>query len=115
MCGKALGNLIVVTVDHRIVDTILMSQEHLEKHVLYYLLSPWLGNGLLLSTGKTWSTMRKIITPTFHFKILEQFLVVIDRQADIFIEKLKSKADGCTVLNIEEPMSLLTLDIIAGK
>lgn len=105
----------MVTVDHRVVDTILTSQEHLDKHLLYSLLTPWLGNGLLLSTGKAWSTMRKIITPTFHFKILEQFLVIINRQTDIFIEKLKSKADGCSIINIEKPMSLLTLDVIAGK
>nr|AID61424.1 cytochrome P450 [Calliphora stygia] len=112
-CALTLGNLIVVTVDHRIVESLLSSQDHLEKHFLYKMLSIWLGNGLLLSSGQTWHKMRKIITPTFHFKILEQFIEVFDRQTDVFVEKLKLLADGKKVVNIYEYMGLLTMDIIA--
>lgn len=110
-----MGFICVVTVDHRIVETILSSQDHLEKHFLYRMLSTWLGNGLLLSSGKNWFNMRKIITPTFHFKILEQYVEVYDRQTNIFIEKLKKVADGQRAINIYEYMSLLTMDIIAGE
>ncbi|XP_065364118.1 cytochrome P450 4ae1-like [Calliphora vicina] len=112
-CARALGKLIVVTVDHRIVEAVLSSQEHLEKHFLYKMLSIWLGNGLLLSSGKTWHKMRKIITPTFHFKILEQFIEVFDRQTDVFVQKLMLLADGERVVNIYQHMGLLTMDIIA--
>lgn len=78
------------------------------------MLNGWLGNGLLLSSGKTWFKMRKIITPTFHFKILEQFVDVFDRQANVFVDKLHHWADGEKVVNIYEQISLLTMDIITG-
>lgn len=113
--GIALGHIMMVTMDHRIVDSLLSSQVHLHKNKLYLMLDGWLGSGLLLSSGKTWQTMRKIITPTFHFKILEQFIEVFDRQTDVFIRKLESLADGKQVVNIFEPVGLLTMDIIAGK
>lgn len=109
-----LGMVFVVTTDHRIVDALLASNENLSKNFVYKMLTSWLGNGLLLSSGKSWQTMRKIITPTFHFKILEGFVEVFDRQSDALIAKLKSKADGITPVNIYEPVGLLTLDIIAG-
>ncbi|KAM7350671.1 cytochrome P450 4ae1-like isoform 1-T2 [Cochliomyia hominivorax] len=112
-CARTMGNLAIVTVDHNIVEAVLSSQEHLEKHFLYKILYIWLGNGLLLSSGKTWFNMRKITTPTFHFQILEQYIEVFERQANVFIEKLKRVADGESVVNIYEYMGLLTMDIIA--
>lgn len=114
-CARALGCVAVVTVDHRVAEAVLSSQDHIQKHFLYKMLIEWLGNGLLLSKGKTWHTMRKIITPTFHFKILEQFIDVFDRQTNVFIGKLKLVADGKRVVNIYEYMGLLTMDIIAGE
>ncbi|XP_073830242.1 cytochrome P450 4ae1 [Musca autumnalis] len=109
-----LGMVFVVTTDHRIVDVLLASNDNLRKNnFVYMMLSSWLGDGLLLSSGQTWQTMRKIITPTFHFKILEGFVEVFNRQTDTLIAKLMSRADGRTPVNIYEPMGLLTLDIIA--
>ncbi|XP_061403062.1 cytochrome P450 4ae1-like [Musca vetustissima] len=106
------GMVFVITTDHRVVDAILGSNEYLRKNLVYRMLSRWLGDGLLLSSGKKWQTMRKIITPTFHFKILEGFVEIFDRQSDTLIAKLKSNADGITPINIYKPMGLLTLDII---
>ena len=54
----------------------------------YDFIKPWLGTGLLTSTGKKLSNRRKIITPTFHFKILEQFVEIFDEQSDTFVKKL---------------------------
>ena len=39
------------------------------KSVDYELLVPWLGRGLLISTGKKWSIRRKLLTRSFHFKV----------------------------------------------
>lgn len=57
-----------------IAEYFLNSHTHLSKSNGYDLFKPWLGDGLLVSTGAKWRSRRKLITPTFHFKILEKFL-----------------------------------------
>lgn len=77
-------------------------------------MKPWLGTGLLTSTGKKWSSRRKIITPTFHFKILEQFVEIFDEQSDIFVTKLADFKDQ-EAFNIFPLTALCALDIICSK
>lgn len=89
----------------------MSSQKHISKNNLYSFLEPWLGTGLLLSTGPKWFNKRKTITPTFHFKILEQFIEVFDRQSDILIGLLKTKANGSS-FNIYPFVTRLALDIL---
>lgn len=112
--AKIFRHAVVVTSDARYIEHILSSSVHTEKNIVYLLLSKWLGNGLLLSHGSPWQIMRKIITPTFHFKILEQFVDIFDRQSDVLVQKLESMANGEEYVNIYSHMGLLTLDIIAG-
>uniref|UniRef100_A0A1B0ALV1 Cytochrome P450 n=1 Tax=Glossina palpalis gambiensis TaxID=67801 RepID=A0A1B0ALV1_9MUSC len=111
--SRIIGQTVVVTVDHRLVDALLSSRQHLSKHFVYHFLKDWLGSGLLLSSGQTWQQMRKIITPTFHFQILEQFIEIFNHQADTFINTLEKFADGKQYVNIYDAVSLLTLDNIA--
>lgn len=87
----------------------------IKKSALYDFLNGWLGEGLLLSYGRKWHARRKIITPTFHFKILDQFVEIFDQQSAIMVEKLYEKADGQTAVNIFPIVCLAALDIIAGK
>lgn len=105
--------LIFNTSDPKHVEVILSSSKHTSKNVLYLMLREWLGQGLLLSDGKKWKIKRKIITPTFQFKILEQFVEVFDQQSTILVKKLKPKADGKTVIDIYPLVCLMALDIIA--
>ena len=61
-------------------ETILSSNKHITKGPDYKFLHPWLGLGLLTSDGAKWHSRRKMLTPAFHFKILEDFLVVMNEQ-----------------------------------
>lgn len=97
----------------KMIEAIMSSQQTIQKNNLYGLLGHWLGDGLLLSTGKKWFHRRKTITPAFHFKILEDFVEVFDQQSAIMAEKLYSRADGKTVINMFPVACLCALDIIA--
>ncbi|KAL7733198.1 hypothetical protein ACLKA6_004710 [Drosophila palustris] len=109
----AFDRLMILSCDLEFNEQLLASQEHLVKHPVYKVLGQWLGNGLLLSDGKVWHQRRKIITPTFHFSILEQFVEVFDQQSNICIQRLEQKADGKTTFDVYPFICLAALDIIA--
>jgi cytochrome P450 len=68
-----------------------------------------------VSSGKDWFAQRKIITPAFHFNILDDFISVFNKQTDQMIEVLKKNADEGLVFNIYDDVALCALDIICGK
>lgn len=105
-------NLLVT--DPKIIETVLSSQKLIDKSYEYTFLQKWLGDGLLLSTGKKWFARRKAITPTFHFKILEEFIEIFDRQSNIFVENL-SKFKSSESFDVYPYVTLCTLDAICGK
>ncbi|XP_063238472.1 cytochrome P450 4C1-like [Bacillus rossius redtenbacheri] len=93
------------------IEKILSGTKHTEKSFLYTFLYPWLGTGLLTSSGNKWHTHRKIITPTFHFKILDNFMEVFSEKSEILVDKLQGKADGKT-FDIFPYITRCALDII---
>ncbi|XP_030378277.1 cytochrome P450 4d2 [Scaptodrosophila lebanonensis] len=108
-----LRQLAIFSCDPRDLEIVLSSAQLITKNNLYKLLHCWLGTGLLMSTGKKWHTRRKIITPTFHFKILEQFVEIFEQQSAVMVQKLKERADGKTPIDIFPVICLTALDIIA--
>uniref|UniRef100_A0AAX7UWV1 aromatase n=1 Tax=Astatotilapia calliptera TaxID=8154 RepID=A0AAX7UWV1_ASTCA len=93
------------------VEPVLANSIHMEKAFAYKFLHPWLGTGLLTSTGTKWRQRRKMLTPTFHFSILEDFLEVMNEQAEILVEKLENHA-GKGPFNCFSLITLCALDII---
>uniref|UniRef100_A0A182PZ83 Uncharacterized protein n=1 Tax=Anopheles epiroticus TaxID=199890 RepID=A0A182PZ83_9DIPT len=93
------------------VEKVVMAKKT-EKSQIYEFIEPWLGQGLLISSGEKWFHRRKIITPTFHFKILESFVTVFSQEADLLVDKLGQFADTGYEFDIYEPISLYALDSI---
>ncbi len=62
---------------------------------------------------------RKMLTPTFHFKILEDFIDIFNKQSVVLVEKLKEAhrdmlANNRDRINIFPYVARCTLDIICG-
>lgn len=55
-----------------------------------------------------------MITPTFHFTILSEFLEVMNEQSRILAEKLKKRLDE-DAFNCFMDITLCALDIISGR
>ncbi|KAK4029580.1 hypothetical protein OUZ56_022559 [Daphnia magna] len=91
-------------------EVVLSSNKIIDKSGEYDFLHPWLATGLLTSTGSKWHQRRKMLTPTFHFKILEDFVHVFNEQSKILVEKL-SKEVGQD-FDIFPFITLCTLDVI---
>ncbi|KAM5194428.1 cytochrome P450 4V2-like [Mantella aurantiaca] len=93
------------------VEPILNTSKHMDKSFAYRFIQPWLGLGLLTSTGEKWRSRRKMITPTFHFAILAEFLEVMNEQSKILVEKFNTHA-GKGSFNCFMDVTLCALDII---
>ncbi|ETN66930.1 cytochrome P450 [Anopheles darlingi] len=96
------------------VEAIVTSPVLAAKSQDYDKVSEWIGNGLLVSRGPKWFSRRKVITPGFHFKILEDFVPSFNRQAEAFCRKLEALArePGREAIDIFPELKLLTLGII---
>nr|CAD7568264.1 unnamed protein product [Timema californicum] len=64
-----------------------------------------------MNAGTKWKSHRKMITPTFHFKILENFVEVFVEKSEILVRKLEVHADKET-FNIYPYITRCALDII---
>ena len=67
-----------------------------------------------LSPGQKWHTHRKMITPAFHFSILESFVEVFSEKSEILISKLQEEV-GSKGFNVCPYITKCTLDIICGE
>uniref|UniRef100_A0A182NQA6 Cytochrome P450 n=1 Tax=Anopheles dirus TaxID=7168 RepID=A0A182NQA6_9DIPT len=94
------------------VEKILNSTKNIEKGRDYEFLQPWLGTGLLTSPAGKWHQRRKILTPTFHFRILSDFVQVFNKQAAVLAEKLAWEVDNAAGFDCVRYITLCSLDII---
>nr|XP_022907354.1 cytochrome P450 4C1-like [Onthophagus taurus] len=93
------------------IELILNNSVQITKSSMYDSVRPWLGDGLLTSTGKKWFTHRKLITPTFHFTILENFMEIFVEKSKLLVTNLQNKT-STEVFDLYPHITNCTLDII---
>ncbi|KAK9890933.1 hypothetical protein WA026_012272 [Henosepilachna vigintioctopunctata] len=95
------------------VEQILSSYKHMSKSKLYTYFTSWLGTGLLTSTGEIWHYRRKLLTPVFHFKILQEYYVVFKENTEKIIERIEEECLENNVMDIKPVITEFTLQSIA--
>ena len=65
----------------------------LPKSFFYSFLRLGIGDGLVTSVGEKWQYHRKLLTPTFNFKVLESFMPNMKQNVDILINRLAEDAE----------------------
>nr|QZP43574.1 cytochrome P450 monooxygenase CYP4G253 [Ephestia elutella] len=104
------SKLIIFLTEPDDVEVILNSQVHIDKSSEYAFFKPWLGEGLLISSGHKWRSHRKMIAPTFHINILKSFVGVFNQNSLNVVEKLKPEVGK--VFDVHDYMSGVTVDIL---
>ncbi|CAL7952372.1 unnamed protein product [Xylocopa violacea] len=102
--------LVVFLYDPRDVEVILSSHVYIDKSDEYRFFKPWLGNGLLISTGHKWRAHRKLIAPTFHLNVLKTFIDLFNANSRAVVEKMR-KENG-KEFDCHHYMSELTVEIL---
>ncbi|BES98080.1 Hypothetical protein NTJ_10895 [Nesidiocoris tenuis] len=110
VANYALGAPILFMNNPDDIEVLLTSTKNIDKGPDYEVLAPWLGDGLVMSTGAKWKQRRKMLTSSFHFKILDGNTECMNRNWKKVAQKLLA-ADGAPV----EPLQIMgrgALDII---
>lgn len=104
----------------------------MSKSKLYTYFNSWLGTGLLTSTGKRkcslrdifmmqnvlgdkWHHRRKLLTPAFHFTILQEFFAVFKAETQKVIQKIEVGSQVNDDIDIMPIVTQFTLETIGGN
>ncbi|ODM96682.1 Cytochrome P450 4C1 [Orchesella cincta] len=98
--------------DPKYIEKVLTSNVHIKKGFDYDFVRPWLGDGLLMSTGQKWFHRRKMLTPAFHFKILEDFLPIFNEESIKMVNILRNRYGNGNTFDFAPYATSCTLDII---
>lgn len=102
--------LMIFLVDPADVEIILSSHVYIDKSDEYRFFKPWLGDGLLISTGAKWRAHRKLIAPTFHLNVLKTFVDLFNANSRSVVERLRKEGDK--TFDVHDYMSECTVEIL---
>jgi cytochrome P450 len=71
-----------------------------------------LGNGIMTSEGDFWRRQRRMMQPSFHRRVLDQFQQLIHDVNATFAERWAAKAAAGECINLGDEVSELILDIV---
>ncbi|CAL1675695.1 unnamed protein product [Lasius platythorax] len=102
--------VVIYLSDPKDIEIILGSSVHLDKAVEYRYFQPWLGDGLLITTGDKWRRHRKIIAPTFHMNILKTFVPLFYENSMDLVKRLRDEVGK--EFDCHDYLSAVTVDIL---
>lgn len=73
-------------------------------------------NSILWFLGDKWRSRRKLLTNTFHFKILESYIPIFNKHSQALMKNLISESEKYEpIKDINSLVKLCSLDIVCGK
>uniref|UniRef100_G3MRD9 Cytochrome P450 n=1 Tax=Amblyomma maculatum TaxID=34609 RepID=G3MRD9_AMBMU len=76
------------------IEPVLTNSQNLNKAFLYQMMRPWIGNGILLIEKSIWRPRRKLLTPAFHFRVMDDYAPIMNRRAREMVRKLDAVGTG---------------------
>ncbi|XP_053682550.1 cytochrome P450 4c3-like [Sabethes cyaneus] len=95
-----------------VVERILSSSVNIEKGRDYNFLRPWLGDGLLTCPASKWYRRRKVLNPTFNYKMLSDFLEIFNQQSRTMIRILEKEVGNEEGFDCTRYATLFALDVL---
>lgn len=109
-----LGTKVLISIcDPNDIEALLVDKKVLEKSEEYEITRVWIGSGLLTASADKWHSRRKVTTPGFHFRCLQEYVKVFDKNSEILVMKIKS-FDGAT-FDVFPLVQLCALDNVCGE
>jgi len=94
------------------VQKVLTSASSTVKGEESCILASWLGDGLFIAKRHKWAMLRKLLTPAFHFKALENFVNVFSQQSTVLVEILENESSKEETIDVFQFVGRATLDMI---
>ena len=111
-CRMIFGPIFSIYVTGPEVAQIIFNQADSKNQTFNYMMEPWLGKGLVLSNGAYWKRNRKLLTPTFHYNSLRNFVKIINKSSDRLTQIINRNSNAEDPVEFYPLVSNMTLEAI---
>lgn len=105
----------IVLIDPDDVQIALKHENSQKKPFMYDFVREWVGDGIITAETEIWKPHRKLIAQTFNRKILEHYMHIFEKQANVFVEQLAPQSGTNNFIDVFHYVSRFALDVICGK
>lgn len=106
---RAANTRMVVITDPKMME-LIANNPKVGKPFTYKFFEGWLGDSTVIASGERWFKLRKLVTPSFHFQILEDFVKIFDEQAKILVDKID--AENGRAIDTPSYLARFAMDVI---
>ncbi|XP_075040115.1 cytochrome P450 4B1-like [Mixophyes fleayi] len=107
--GKLFAALLITHPDYA---KAILSRQDPKDDVSYRFIIPWIGEGLLVSSGPKWAHRRRLLTPAFHYDVLKPYVELMGDSVKTMLDKWEQLIPNQKSVEISHDCSLMTLDTV---